>query len=62
MNDSRTLYERLGGYDVIYAFIEYVIAKLMRALSVAQGCALVLIALPFPLSVISSISKEKSST
>ena len=29
MNDSRTLYERLGGYDAIYAFIEYVIAKLM---------------------------------
>jgi hypothetical protein len=34
----------------------------MRALSVAQGCAPVLGALPFPLSVISSISKEKSST
>ncbi len=29
MGNIRTLYERLGGYDAIYAFIEYVIARLM---------------------------------
>jgi hemoglobin len=29
MKNTRTLYERLGGYDAVYAFIEYVIAKMM---------------------------------
>ncbi|MGD9602331.1 MAG: group 1 truncated hemoglobin [Gammaproteobacteria bacterium] len=29
MADIRTLYERVGGYDAIYAFIEYVIARMM---------------------------------
>jgi len=29
MSNTKTLYERLGGYDAVYAFIEYVIAKLM---------------------------------
>ena len=29
MSNIRTLYERLGGYDAVYAFIEYAIAKLM---------------------------------
>lgn len=36
MNNIRTLYERLGGYDAAYAFIEYVIAKLMARDEVGQ--------------------------
>jgi hemoglobin len=30
MDDKKTLYERLGGYDAIYAFAEHGIAKLMN--------------------------------
>ena len=36
MNNIRTLYQRLGGYDAVYAFIEYVIAKLMAREEVGQ--------------------------
>jgi hemoglobin len=36
MNSSRTLYERLGGYDAVYAFTEYLIAKLMARDEVGQ--------------------------
>ena len=36
MNSIRTLYERLGGYDAVYAFTEYLIAKLMARDDVGQ--------------------------
>ena len=36
MGNIRTLYERIGGYDAVYAFIEHAIARLMARSEVGQ--------------------------